>query len=84
MDHNPKDPSCLQGITPHNSTSGEVTERPIVPVSKTGVGESLPRVQIPPSPFFLSIKPLVFQAFPKVPLGALGIAICWQDGKEEE
>ena len=31
---------------------GEVTEWPIVPVSKTGVGESPPRVRIPPSPLF--------------------------------
>src|SRR4051794_24876561 len=29
---------------------GEVPERPIGPVSKTGVDESLPRVRIPPSP----------------------------------
>ena len=30
--------------------SGEVTERPIVLVSKTSVGASRPRVRIPPSP----------------------------------
>ncbi len=29
---------------------GEVTERPIVLVSKTSVGETSPRVRIPPSP----------------------------------
>jgi hypothetical protein len=29
---------------------GEVTERLIVPVSKTGVSERIPGVQIPPSP----------------------------------
>src|SRR5207253_235595 len=29
---------------------GEVPERPIGPVSKTGVGAILPRVRIPPSP----------------------------------
>src|SRR5262245_40769550 len=31
-------------------TSGEVPERPIGPVSKTGVGAISPRVRIPPSP----------------------------------
>ena len=31
-------------------SKGEVTERLIVPVSKTGVPETVPRVQIPPSP----------------------------------
>ena len=30
--------------------SGEVTERPNVPVSKTGVPATVPRVRIPPSP----------------------------------
>src|SRR5262249_50385993 len=31
-------------------TSGEVPERPIGPVSKTGDGATRPRVRIPPSP----------------------------------
>src|SRR5690242_4643046 len=31
---------------------GEVPERPIGPVSKTGVAEMLPRVRIPPSPLY--------------------------------
>lgn len=35
------------------SALGEVPEWPIGPVSKTGVGAILPRVRIPPSPFFL-------------------------------
>src|SRR5262245_54440026 len=34
---------------------GEVPERPIGPVSKTGVGATRPRVRIPPSPLFSSI-----------------------------
>ena len=32
------------------TTAGEVTEWPNVPVSKTGVGATSPRVRIPPSP----------------------------------
>src|SRR5438445_8683132 len=34
--------------------AGEVPERPIGPVSKTGVDASLPRVRIPPSPLGLN------------------------------
>jgi hypothetical protein len=38
------------------ATTGEVTEWPNVPVSKTGVGATSPRVRIPPSPYFLTTK----------------------------
>lgn len=36
--------------------AGEVTERLIVPVSKTGVSERIPGVQIPPSPLVRTRK----------------------------
>ena len=66
-------PPCLGSIFPHNNCSGEVTERPIVTVSKTVVPAMVPRVQIPPSPLVLLTKPLDFQGFCRfwVPFPAL-------------
>ena len=60
---------------------GEVTERPIVLVSKTSVPVRVPRVRIPPSPLLMKPRirgfPAEFGAFPLVvgvfrePLGEL-------------
>jgi hypothetical protein len=50
------------------ATSGEVPERPIGPVSKTGVAATSPRVRIPPSPLDYRNRPST-----KAPQGLLRV-----------
>ncbi len=50
------------------ATSGEVPERPIGPVSKTGVAATSPRVRIPPSPLDYRNRPST-----KTPQGLLRV-----------
>ena len=45
------------------AADGEVAEWPNVPDSKSGVGVSLPRVRIPPSPPGMRSKPMSKWAF---------------------
>ena len=54
----------------HPSSPGEVTEWPIVLVSKTSVGASPPRVRIPPSPFIRHQSPeqIATQSVRAIPL----------------
>src|SRR5262245_64200073 len=50
-----------------STLTGEVPERPIGPVSKTGVAAMLPRVRIPPSPLSMGLRitssPFLFSTF---------------------